>query len=66
MGIVKEVLSEFDLSDGSTYYIEHNEGEVIHIHIDSLRIGLSVEEFLEFSKVVDEGYSQLCEDKDLE
>lgn len=66
MGIIKKNLAEFDLSNNSNYRIEYNEGDVIHIHIDSLRIGLSVEEFLEFSEVVAEGYEQLREDKDLE
>lgn len=65
MGIVENVLAEFELSNGDSYRIEENEGGVIHIHIGTLRIGMSTSEFLEFSNLVLDGYEQLSEDKNL-
>ncbi len=47
MGIVKKVLSEFTLSDGTYFRIELNKGQQIHIHMDNLKIQMSIEEFAE-------------------
>lgn len=66
MGIVKNLLAEFELSDGEVYRIEYNEGDVIHIHVGSMRIGMSKSEFLEFADTISDGYEQLSEDKNLD
>lgn len=66
MGIVESILAEFELSDSVKYRVEYNEGDIIHMHIDSLRIDFSEEEFMEFADVVEEGYKNLQKDKNIE
>ena len=34
------------------FVIEDNIGESIHLHIDNMRVDFTVEEFLEFSKII--------------
>lgn len=65
MGIIKSVLSEFELSDGTEYTIEYNEGNKIHIHAGSLRIECSEKEFQEFADANKEALRQLSKKKDL-
>lgn len=64
MGIIESTLAEFKLSDGTQYRIEINEGKVVHIHIDSVRIECTVQEFQEFAATIDQGWQQLRADKD--
>lgn len=64
MGIIESVLASFELSDETDYRIEYNEGDVIHMHIDSVRLDLSPEEFREFASIVEEGWEILEEDKE--
>lgn len=47
MGIVERELANFDL-DGDAYRIEYNERNVVHVHVDGVRIELSVAEFDQF------------------
>ncbi len=65
MGIIEEILAEFELENGERYRIEYNTGDVIHVHIDSIRIDMSVDEFRSFVSAIDEGMVQLMEEKDL-
>ena len=64
MAIIKEVLAEFQTSGKTHYRIEYNENGYIHIHIDSVRIDMTPNEFLEMSGEVIEGEKQLREKKD--
>lgn len=64
MGIVEKELSSVTLPDGKEMMIEFNVGEIIHIHIDDLRLTLSPEEFKELSAVVREGANDLEDVKD--
>ena len=59
MGIVEEVLADFELSTGESYRIEYNIGGVIHVHIDNVRLDFSEEEFEDLVDVVEAGKSQL-------
>jgi hypothetical protein len=65
MGIIESVLADFKLSDGTEYRIEYNEGDVIHMHVDSFRVDFSQDEFEEFAKVIIEGNEKLQEDKSI-
>lgn len=65
MGIVEETLADFRLTDGTDVRVEYNEGDIIHLHVDCVRIDMSVDEFLTFADVVVEGHEQLLTDKDL-
>ena len=65
MGIIDSTLSEFELSDDTQYQIEINDGEIIHIHIDSIRIECTIKEFQEFAETIDRGQQQLQADKNL-
>lgn len=66
MGIVETVLAEFELTDGTSYRVEFNEGGVVHVHVDSMRIDMSAREFEEFASVLAEGYTELAADKEFE
>jgi len=66
MGIIEDTLAEFTLSDGTEYRVEYNEGGIIHIHIDSMRIDLTEDEFVEFSSVILEGSNKLKKSKEVE
>lgn len=63
MGIIERELGSVVLSDGSKYTFEYNEGEIIHIHIDSMRVDMSVSEFLELNEVIQDAQVQLENDK---
>lgn len=64
MGIVKSELAEFELSDGEKWRIEYNENNTIHIHIhiNSLRIVKTPEEFRTFVKAVKKGEKKFKRD----
>lgn len=66
MGIIEKDLADFTLGDGSKYKIEYNMGNIIHIHVDTMRIDCSVNEFREMARVVGEGAEWLRSNKDLE
>lgn len=66
MGIVKKELTEFELSDGTEYRIELNRNGRIHLHVDTVRMDLSVDELEQFTRVVTEAREQLEEVKGLE
>ncbi|MFC7073160.1 hypothetical protein ACFQJ7_12140 [Halovenus rubra] len=65
MGIVESALSEFELSDGTEYTVEYNEGDIIHIHAGPLRIECSEKEFQEFADATEDALLQLREEKNL-
>lgn len=65
MGIIKEELGSVELSDETEFTFEYNEGGTIHIHIDSIRIDMSVSEFLKMNDAVQNARDQLEKDKDL-
>jgi len=52
MGLIEKELAMFTLSDNTSYCIEYNVGDVIHMHIDKVRLDFSVREFKEFSSVI--------------
>jgi hypothetical protein len=66
MGIVEKELASFELSDGTQYRIELNRNGRIHIHIDSVRIDMTVSEFRHFVDVLSEAKENLVGIKDLE
>lgn len=66
MGIVEEELANFELSDGTQYRVELNRNGRIHVHIDSVRIDLTVEEFRYFTEVLVEARDELVDVKDLD
>lgn len=66
MGIVERELAEFELSDGTEYRIELNRNERIHLHVDSVRMDLTVDELEQFVRVVSEAKERLEEKKHLE
>jgi hypothetical protein len=66
MGIVERELGSVVLSDGTEYTFEYNEGGTIHIHIDSMRVDMSVSEFLEMNETVQNAHDQLETDKNMQ
>lgn len=66
MGIVEEELANFELSEGTQYRVELNRNGRIHVHIDSVRIDLTVEEFRYFTEVLAEARDELVEAKQLD
>jgi len=64
MGIVQEVIADFNLSTGQEWRVECNDNNLIHIHIDNFRYALTPDEFREFVRVLDEAESELREIKD--
>lgn len=66
MGIIESILAEFELSDGTDYRVEYNEGDIIHMHVDAIRVDFSQDEFEEFAEVVEEGHKKLKEDKSIQ
>lgn len=64
MGIVNRVLTEFMLSTGEKYRIELNDNRVIHVHLDNIRIDMSISEFRQFVKVTLRGRDELRRMKD--
>lgn len=65
MGIVEQELANFELSDGTEYRIELNRNGRIHIHIDTVRIDMTVDEFRHFTDVITEARENLVEIKEL-
>ena len=64
MGIVEEVLADFETPDGQNYTVEYNSGGNVHIHTDHVRIVLTEAEFLEFAEVIVDGRDELIHLKD--
>lgn len=64
MGIVKQELANFCLSSGEKVKIELNTGDSIHIHVDNIRISLSVEKFQELDQMVSNAKEELEKSKD--
>ena len=64
MGIVKEILSDFETESGQSYTIEYNENNHVHIHTGHVRLDLTEEEFLELVESVSEGKQNLVGIKD--
>lgn len=52
MGIVEAELAAFQLSTGQEHVVEYNAGGKIHLHVDTVRIDLTPEEFDHFVSVV--------------
>ncbi len=65
MGIVEQELAEFELSDGTEYRIELNRNGRIHLHVDTVRMDLTVDELEQFTRVVSEARERLEETKGL-
>lgn len=63
MGIVKEELADFELSDGTQFTMELNESGSIHIHIDNIRYDMVPEEFDHFADVIEQAQHELYEVK---
>lgn len=63
MGIIEKELAAFTLSDNIAYKIEYNAGDVIHLHVDKIRVDFSVREFKEFSSVILNAQKRLREVK---
>lgn len=66
MGIVERELADFQLSDGTECRIEFNRNEIIHLHVDTVRIDMTVEEFEQFVSVVSDAKSNLLDIKGLD
>lgn len=64
MGIVEEVLVEFELSDGTDYRVEYNKGGTVHMHIDTIRIDFTPDELRYFAKIVTKARNRLIEIKE--
>lgn len=61
MGIVETDLAEFELTELNTCKIEQDTSGVIHLHLGSIRLELTPEEFDHFVTVIDRGRAQLRE-----
>lgn len=59
MGIVDELLAEFELTSIERCRIEQDVNGTIHIHLDGFRLELSPHEFEEFVAIVEEAQQQL-------
>lgn len=66
MGIVEKELAAFELADGTEYRIELNRNGRIHIHVDSVRFDMSVDEFRYFTEVISEAKATLVDIKGIE
>lgn len=66
MGIVEETLAEFTLSSIDSCRIEYNARDVIHLHLDEMRIEMTPEEFEHFVDVIERGQHRLEELKEFE
>lgn len=64
MGIVREVLADFETPSGQQYRIELNESGTIHVHTEHVRIDLNRDEFVQFADAVSSGYDELVNTKD--
>lgn len=59
MGIVEEVLTEFETEEFDNCRVEYNERGVIHLHLDAIRIEMTVDEFVHFVNAVERGHHRL-------
>lgn len=66
MGIVEEVLTEFTLSSIDSCRVEYNARDVVHLHLDEMRIEMSPEEFDHFVDVIERGQTRLEAVKEFE
>lgn len=66
MGIVERELGTVELSDGTSYRIELNRNGRIHIHVDSARVDMTVDEFTQFAAVVADAKDALQRIKELD
>lgn len=66
MGIVEETLAEFTLDTGEDIEIEYNEGDVIHMHIESVRLDFSKAEFLALADATETALKELQDVKGLD
>lgn len=63
MGIVDETLAEFELSAFDHCEIEQDVNGSIHVHLDSIRIELSPEEFVYLVELLEDAQQTLQENK---
>lgn len=63
MGIVKLVLGEFKLENGTEYTIEYNESGIIHIHMDEITLAFEKQSFKHLVDLVKEANAQLSDRK---
>lgn len=66
MGIVEAVLAEFTLSSIDSVRVEYNARDVVHLHLDAMRIEMTSEEFDHFVDVIERGQNRLEEVKEFE
>lgn len=66
MGIVDELLAEFDHETLGHCRIEADVNGTVHLHLGTLRIELSAREFRQFVAVIEQAQARLHELKDLE
>ena len=66
MGIVERELANFELSDGSEYRIELNRNGRIHLHVDNVRMDMTVDELEHFTNVIADAKDELVDIKALE
>jgi len=59
MGIVERELAAFELADGTDCRIELNRNGRVHLHVDAVRMDLTVDELEQFARVVSEARTQL-------
>lgn len=63
MGIVDDVLIEFETEDNHELIIEKNVREDIHLHYGNVRVEFSPSEFEEFKQAVTVAHAELVEYK---
>lgn len=64
MGIVEEVLTEFEIDNHTRCRVEHNDDDSIHLHMDDFRMSLSESEFRTLVEAVSEAKHSLEKLKD--
>lgn len=60
MAINEKILAEFDFSTGEEVRIELTASRQVHIHVDSIRLEMSIDEFLELGSTVNEAHRELA------
>lgn len=66
MGIVDELLAEFELPSYGRCRVEADVNGGVHLHLGSVRVELSQREFAQFADVVEAAGTRLRETKRLE
>ena len=66
MGIVDELLAEFELSSLGYCRIEQDVNGTVHMHLGSFRIEMSADEFDQFVEVIEESQRQLHRRKEFD